>query len=318
MSQTRDDHLKRARRAKRESKYLDFKEAFDPSSEGEWCELLKDLIAMANSGGGVLVIGVKNNGKPSGGPIQPVLELDLAVIGDKVFKYTGQHFTAVQINEIKRGSKKAAAVVIGGVPVPLVFEKAGTYEVITPAGKQKAKVAFQQGVVYVRHGAKSEPATTSDLVEVVDRRVDELREQWLGGIRKVIEAPADTDVAVYRPSEVDELGRPTKVRLTTEPGAPTFGMVDHDQLHPYRQTELIKEVNRRLRAGESVNTYDVLSVRHAHQINPTQTPEFAYQPKFGSVQFSDAFADWLIEQLDKDPGFFRRARDRYYNLKHGS
>ena len=45
----KQDHIERARVAKRESKYLDFKERFDPGSLGEWCELLKDLVAMANS-----------------------------------------------------------------------------------------------------------------------------------------------------------------------------------------------------------------------------------------------------------------------------
>jgi len=38
-------------RAKRESKYVDFKRKFDPANPGEWCELIKDMVAMANSGG---------------------------------------------------------------------------------------------------------------------------------------------------------------------------------------------------------------------------------------------------------------------------
>lgn len=38
----------RAMASKRESKHVDFKEKFDPKSEGEWCELLKDFAAVAN------------------------------------------------------------------------------------------------------------------------------------------------------------------------------------------------------------------------------------------------------------------------------
>lgn len=43
-------------RAKRESKYVDFKRQFDPASAGEWCEIIKDVVAMANSGGPIFAI----------------------------------------------------------------------------------------------------------------------------------------------------------------------------------------------------------------------------------------------------------------------
>jgi hypothetical protein len=316
MTPTHDDHLERAKTAKRESKYLDFKESFDPKSDGEWCELLKDLVAMANSGGGVVVVGVKNNGTSSGIDPKPVLGMDLAVVTDKVFKYTNQHFSGIHIRDVKRpGNKTVAALIVDPVPVPLVFARPGTYSLPTK-GKQKQKVAFSRGVVYVRHGAKSEPADTADLTEVVERRVDELREQWMGGIRKVVEAPADTNVAVYHPTERDESGRLTEVRLTTEPGAPVFGMVDTDKTHPHRQKELVKEVNKRLPKGRSVNTYDVLCVRRVHNIDAS-APEFAHQPKFGSMQYSDAFTDWLVEQDKKNPDFFKDARRNYYDTHHG-
>ena len=34
-------------KAKRESKYVDFKRSFDPDSNGEWCELIKDIALVA-------------------------------------------------------------------------------------------------------------------------------------------------------------------------------------------------------------------------------------------------------------------------------
>jgi hypothetical protein len=48
--------------------------------------------------------------------------------------------------------------------------------------------------VYFRHGAKSEPATTADLREFVDRRVEEVRQVWIGRIRLVVEAPEEARV----------------------------------------------------------------------------------------------------------------------------
>ena len=41
------DLVDRAIKAKRESKYVDFKSSFEPASTGEWCELVKDIVAMA-------------------------------------------------------------------------------------------------------------------------------------------------------------------------------------------------------------------------------------------------------------------------------
>jgi len=84
----RQQLVSRAESAKRESRYLDFKEQFDPSASGEWCELVKDLVAMANSDGGVIVVGVRNNGRPSRADLKAILDLDPAKITDQIFSYT--------------------------------------------------------------------------------------------------------------------------------------------------------------------------------------------------------------------------------------
>jgi len=41
---------------------LDFKAYFDPQSKGDWCELIKDILAMTNSGGGLIIVGVNDDG----------------------------------------------------------------------------------------------------------------------------------------------------------------------------------------------------------------------------------------------------------------
>ena len=41
-----------------ESASLDFKSCFDPESKQDWCELIKDMVAMSNSGGGTIIVGV--------------------------------------------------------------------------------------------------------------------------------------------------------------------------------------------------------------------------------------------------------------------
>ena len=51
-----DKLLREALAVERERKRVDFKSSFNVQSNGEWCELIKDLVAMANSGGGVVVV----------------------------------------------------------------------------------------------------------------------------------------------------------------------------------------------------------------------------------------------------------------------
>jgi hypothetical protein len=52
-----DEACKQLMTVKRESRLLDFKQAFDPGDTGDWCELIKDLVAMANTLGGSPVSG---------------------------------------------------------------------------------------------------------------------------------------------------------------------------------------------------------------------------------------------------------------------
>lgn len=161
MARRKRTPAERAETAARESKTLDFKETFDPSENHEWPELIKDFVALANSGGGLIVVGVRNDSTPSGSDVSPVLKLDPATIGDKIERYTGVHFADFEVVEATRAEQQVAVIVVGAVAdAPIAFTKPGTY---VPAGLTNQKNAFSSGTVYFRHGAKSEPGTTADL-----------------------------------------------------------------------------------------------------------------------------------------------------------
>ena len=81
-----NDILQKVKNAKKESKYIDFKEKFDIDSQRDWCEIIKDIVAMANSGGGIILIGVKNDGMSSEIDIKKILKIDPAKITDKIVK----------------------------------------------------------------------------------------------------------------------------------------------------------------------------------------------------------------------------------------
>jgi hypothetical protein len=281
--------LSRAEEAKRSSKRVELRDGFDAGADGAWIELVRDLAAMANSGGGVIVL----DGVP---------ELEEEQLHEQLERYTEPEFEAFQLEHITRAGRPAVAVVVEGAVNPLVFARSGRYGA--------DHVAFARGGLYFRHGAKSEPATGADVRDFIKRQLDETRALWLANIRRVMHAPGHAEIAVVETAERDEEGRPTLIRLTTDPHAPLYGQVDPDQSHPYRQKEVIREVNAR-RDGQQVNAFDVLSVRRVYAISEDSRPEFVHVPKFGSPQYSDAFVDWLVGESERDPEFFSRAKTKY-------
>src|SRR5262249_40070531 len=108
-----DDILSEALLADQESEKVDFKESLDDSSKGEWCEIIKDIVAMANSGGSVILIGVNDDGSISNANVSPVLNYDPADLTNKMFSYTGHHFSAFKITPVQKSGITIAAIQIG-------------------------------------------------------------------------------------------------------------------------------------------------------------------------------------------------------------
>lgn len=290
--------------APKESGIVDFKTELDFSAPHTWCELTKDILAMANSGGGVILVGVDDSGKPCGGNLDPILILDPATVTDKVFKYTGVHFGDFEITARTRRGRAVAALEVGPSETPIVFTKPGTYSV---AGGQKT--AFSKGTVYFRHGAKSEPGTTRDLERYFERRLTSVRKAWFSGMRKVTQAPPGASVVTLTPGQEVVLSsspRAVPVRLTDDPAAPAYRNIDHDATHPYRQKELVAAVNERLSGAASLTGYDIQCVKRAYAID--QDKRFCHHSKYASPQYSEAFADWLVEKFESNASFFDEAR----------
>jgi len=301
--------IDKALKAKRESKSVEFKETFDPHSTQDWCEILKDFVAIANTGGGVIVIGTDSKGVPSGADVSAVIELDPARIADKIRQYTGTDFDDFEIHECKKCSYTVAVITIGSPSLPLVFTRPGTY----PLGNKKQRTAFSQGTVYFRHGAKSEPGTNTDLNSALNRRLSEIRKEWLAGVRKVVKAPPGSEVQVL-PPEVRVSDKPgsTPIRIVDDPAAPAYRRIDPNATHIYRQMDVIAQVRKRLPQDQRFNSHDVLAIRRVHGIE--SNPLFFYKPKFGSPQYSQDFVKWILGQHRKDKSFFAKTRRSYRGL----
>jgi len=304
---TKNKIIEKAKNAKRESKYVEFKERFDINSPQDWCEIIKDIVAMANSGGGGIIFGVNNKGNPSGYDISHILSLDPAVITDKIAKYTGQQFSEFELEEFERDRERTVILIIYGVSIPMVFTKPGTYSI----GDNRQKTAFAKGTIYFRHGAKSEPGDSNDLSKAIERRVEEIRKSWMSNVKKVVSAPIGHVLHMGPPDvRISISSDATPVRITNNTEAPAYRLETPNDTHPYRQKEVIEKVNEKLKEGKRINQYDVLCVRRVHGIDESR-PDFYYKPKYAAPQYSKEFIEWLVRSYESDSLFFDKARKEY-------
>jgi hypothetical protein len=251
----RERLLAKAAAATRSSKYVVM---------GAGDDVLKDVVALANVGGGVILA-----------PAPPDVDAIRVQLG----------FDDVELLSTDRG----VAVVVGEAgEAPLTLDSQGAY---------------------FRHGARSVPASRDDLRKFMDRRLAAVRKRLIGDIKRVIAAPAGSEIVAIERSE-DERGERV-IRITTDVHAPLYRAIDFDVTHPYRQKELVEEANSRLPEDKSINAYEFQAIRRTYDIDP----DFVHLPRFGTNQYSQAFVDWLVEQIGRDPDFVSRARARYHELR---
>lgn len=296
-----------------ENPRVDFKRSFDTSSQAEWIELVKDIVALANSGGGTVCIGLEDDGTNSKSDLSHLAALDPAELTDKIARYTDIQFADVRISKAEASGGPIVCIDVGPARIPMVFTRPGTYLI----ANNRQKTAFGIGTLYFRHGAKSEPADSHDLRHSFDRLAERTREAWLSGIRKVVEAPPGAEVTIVSAAN----GAPAvpaagPVQLTNDPNAPLVRQLSVDDSHPYRQKELVKAVNKRLEGARIVTSFDIVCIRRVHETQ--KNPTFCCTLNFTSPQYSDAFVDWIVGQYAADPGFFDKTRQEYYLAKQRS
>lgn len=304
------DLINVARTAMAEAAFVDFKASFNPSSRGEWCELIKDIVAMANSGGGCIVIGCDSNGQRTPWVPDDLRRLDPAQVADQLQRYVVDCHEIATIRWIYRGDEELPVFVIRDIGIPRIFIKPGSYE--NPQGRPKQ--AFSKGAIYFRHGAKSEPAEQSDLTYAIERNIEEVREKWLGNIRHVMEAPPGARIEIVTADvRATSSERASPVRFVADTSVPAVRLLNPDDTHPYRQKDVVSYVNDHLKQ-KVITSYDIQCMRKVIQ-QEDDHPEYFFHSKYGARQFSNSFIEFLLEQYKADPMCFTKARDSVRSMK---
>ena len=196
---------------------------------------------------------------------------------------------------------------LGFDDVELVSTERGPAVVVGDAGE--APLTLDAQGAYFRHGARSVPASRDDLRKFMERRLNLVRKQLIGDIKRVIAAPPGSEIVAIERSE-DERGDRV-IRITTDAHAPLYRAIDFDVTHPYRQKELIAEVNARLPEKRAINSYEFQAIKRTYDIDP----DFVHRPRYGTNQYSEAFVEWLVERIGDEPEFVSRAREQYHALR---
>ena len=84
--------------------------------------------------------------------------------------------------------------------------------------------------------------------------------------------------------------------------------------HPFREKEVIKEVNASL-MGHAVNSHDIRCLNRVYGLK--MRPEYFYQGKVkGSPgQYSNTYVEWVVKRYESAPLFFDLTREKYRSMK---
>jgi hypothetical protein len=293
-----------------EPRPVDVDRTFDRASQRAWCELVRDIVAAANSGGGTILVHGSPGVWPRGAESQALKSLTADALLRRIQEFTGSSFANVIVQPVDRLDLHAVRIAVGPALFPIGFTRSGTY--LEPGDPPRETVVFPAGSFYFRHGDHSQPANEADLRMFFERLLRRVRRQWLRGLRRVV--GLSTDVLLQAgPTRSGALpttaSRPPldlqPVRIVDEPNAPVLQPPDVDRLYPQRLKDVVTELNRR--AGRrALTTYDIQAARR--QLRLDERPDFVFHLLGAGRRYSPAMVDWLWEQWQHDPEFFRAAR----------
>jgi predicted HTH transcriptional regulator len=143
-----------------EGPQADYKQYFDPESPKAHLDLVKDVVAIANSGGGCIIYG-RSDTEVFGLGEDATKSLDRAKVADLVEKYIGPGLVQIS-HELQKPKEGKTVVVISIAPAafPLVVSRDGSWR---PPGEKFDKTVLRKGDIWVRHSSKNERASYEDV-----------------------------------------------------------------------------------------------------------------------------------------------------------
>jgi hypothetical protein len=152
-----------------ESSQLDFKGRWDPSNKYHWPEIIRDVVAMLNTDGGVLVFGCASSGRCIPTKLRKINAIGQHTVVDKILSATGENYGDITFIDVERGGVTRRAWVIQKSSRLLLFNRTAERDAAV-GHRRRRRMSFIKGLLLVRHGSKTEPATAADLDRAILER----------------------------------------------------------------------------------------------------------------------------------------------------
>lgn len=164
---------------------LDLKITFDRTHPASMLRLVKELVAMANAGGGTVRIGASETESP--GVDASLLEiLDSSRVQKEIDNFIAPAEASLShsIKRLDNGKVIIDLTVEGRGKYPYIFAKDGQYT----AGK--VRNVFRAGDIYIRRGTTGKRAGYNEVVSLIDQAEERGRTRYLDHLKRMFEKMA--------------------------------------------------------------------------------------------------------------------------------
>jgi hypothetical protein len=172
---------------------LELKASLDLREKKDQLCLVAEVVAMANAGGGVIRIGVGDDGSEKGIDSATASRFDPATVANLVDSFIGTDH--IEITVQRRETLRDRFVIDLGVEgcdaPPLVISKDGNYH----SGKGQ-QIEFRKGDVLVRRGTRAARASRSDFLAWTEAACDSARRLLMERVSFVSALPPDAELSV--------------------------------------------------------------------------------------------------------------------------
>jgi hypothetical protein len=161
-----------------ESRHLEAKARFDGSPRAK-LQLVKEIVAFANTDGGSVTIGLDDDGNVVGVDEATISRLDPARVADLLKANTAPETIEVDVRLHREGGKVVIYLTVTKFDrPPLVMAKDGNRA--DDKGGQVSE--FREGDIYVRVGTKAQRASRKHFERWTEAAVEEERNRWRSNI----------------------------------------------------------------------------------------------------------------------------------------
>ena len=175
---------------------------FNAQGEADRLKLVRHLVALANSGGGRVVLGSSPDGDEAGLDPEAAATIDVDSVTDLAGLFIRPDTLVITVERRPLSSEREVVEIgVAATPEPpLVMAKAGTYRDANDA----EQTVFGAGSVYARHNSRTGVARRDHYRKWRRDAVEEVRRHLRERLDLVIDAPLEAHVRVLAGEEVHD------------------------------------------------------------------------------------------------------------------